>query len=162
NQQDIPNPFVLMYFDFAAGIPSAENPWFNQNATHPFNVFFDMNHESTYTQQYLDSVTHYWINEYHFDVYRFDLSKGFTQKDAGGDVNAWGQYDPSRINILKRMADKIWLHSPDAYVILEHFADNTEEKELAAYRADEGKGMLLWGNLNGAYSQNVMGNSGSD
>lgn len=162
NQQDIPNPFVLMYFDFAAGIPSADNPWFNQHATHPFNVFFDMNHESTYTQQYLDSVTHYWINEYHFDGYRFDLSKGFTQKDANGDVNAWGQYDASRINILKRMADKIWSHSPDAYVILEHFADNTEEKELAEYRADEGKGMMLWGNLNGAYTQNVMGNSGAD
>ncbi len=50
NQQDIPNPYVLMYYDFDAGKPAANNPWFNQEATHPFNVFFDLNHESTYTQ----------------------------------------------------------------------------------------------------------------
>ena len=60
------------------------------------------------------------------------------------------------------MADKIWEHSPDAYVILEHFADDTEEKELAEYRADEGKGMMLWGNYNGAYSQNTTGGGGAD
>ncbi|WP_276374910.1 alpha-amylase family glycosyl hydrolase [Chryseolinea sp. H1M3-3] len=162
NQQDLPNPYVLMYYDFNAGKPSADNPWFNQDATHPFNVFFDLNHESAYTQQYLDTVNYYWIHEYKFDGYRFDLSKGFTQKNSGSNVSGWGQYDASRIAILKRMADKIWSHSPDAYVILEHFADNTEEKELAEYRADEGKGMLLWGNYNNAYSQNVTGNSGTE
>lgn len=162
NQQDLPNPFVLMYYDFDNGRPSPTSPWFNVQATHPFNVFFDLNHESQYTQAYLDTVTYYWINEYHFDGYRFDLSKGYTQKDAGGDVNAWGQYDESRIAILKRMADRIWEHSPDAYVILEHFADNSEERELASYRADEGKGILLWGNLNNAYIQNTTGNAASD
>jgi pullulanase/glycogen debranching enzyme len=162
NQQDIPNPYVLMYFDFDSEKPTAENPWFNQEATHPFNVFFDMNHESKYTQQYLDTINYYWIHQYNFDGYRFDLSKGYTQKNAGGNVDAWGEYDASRITLLKRMADKIWEHSPDAYVILEHFADNVEEKELAEYKADEGKGMLLWGNYNGAYSQNASGNSGAD
>ena len=55
------------------------------------------------------------------------------------------------------MADEIWSDFPEAYIILEHFADNQEEKELAEYRADEGKGMLLWGNLNHAYNQNTMG-----
>ena len=55
------------------------------------------------------------------------------------------------------MADKIWSYTPDAYVILEHFADNAEEKELAEYRVAEGKGMMLWGNYNGAYSQNTTG-----
>lgn len=162
NQQELPNPFVLMYYDASSRKTTAENPWFNQDATHPFNVFFDLNHESNYTQQYLDTVNHYWINEYKFDGYRFDLSKGFTQKNANGDVTAWGEYDPSRIAILKRMADKIWEHTPDAYVILEHFADNKEEKELAEYRADEGLGMMLWGNYNGAYSQNSTGGGGSD
>ena len=162
NQQDLPNPYVLMHYDFTVGKPGANSPWFNQEATHPFNVFFDMNHESVYTQQYLDTVTHYWINEYKFDGYRFDLSKGFTQKNAAGNVSEWGKYDASRIAILKRMADKIWEHSPDAYVILEHFADNSEEKELAEYRTAEGKGMLLWGNYNNAYSQNAQGNSGTD
>ena len=162
NQQDIPNPYVLMYYDFDEGKPAANNPWFNQEATHPFNVFFDLNHESTYTQAYLDTVNYYWLHEYKFDGYRFDLSKGFTQKNAGGSVSAWGQYDASRIAILKRMADKIWSHTPDAYVILEHFADNAEEKELAEYRVAEGKGMMLWGNYNGAYSQNTTGAAGAD
>jgi 1,4-alpha-glucan branching enzyme len=162
NQQDLPNPYVLMYYDFTSNKPAANSPWFNQEATHPFNVFFDLNHESTYTQQYLDTVNYYWINEYKFDGYRFDLSKGFTQKNAGGSVSEWGKYDASRIAILKRMADKIWEHSPEAYVILEHFADNTEEKELAEHRSGEGKGMMLWGNYNNAYSQNAQGNSGTD
>ncbi|HTJ53082.1 MAG TPA: alpha-amylase family glycosyl hydrolase [Cyclobacteriaceae bacterium] len=159
NHQDIPNPYVLMDFDFDETVfkPTPENKWFNVTATHPYSVFYDMNHESTYTQAYLDTITHYWLNQYKIDGYRFDLSKGFTQKNTGSDVNAWSAYDASRIAILKRMTDKIWSHTPDAYIILEHFAANTEEKELAEYRADEGKGMMLWENYNYAYNQNTMG-----
>lgn len=157
NHHDAPNPYVMMDFDFTAFKPTAENKWFNVNATHPYSVFFDMNHESFYTKKYLDTVNYYWLNEYHVDGFRFDLSKGFTQKYSGSDVSGWSIRDESRIAILKRMADNIWTHSPDAYIILEHFADNAEEKELASYRADEGKGMLLWGNMNHAYGQNTMG-----
>jgi 1,4-alpha-glucan branching enzyme len=157
NHQDITNPYVLMDFDFAAGKPTANNKWFNITATHPFSVFYDMNHESPYTKTYLDTVNYYWLKEYKIDGYRFDLSKGFTQRNNPDDVSAWSAYDASRIAILKRMADKIWSHFPDAYVILEHLAANDEEKELAEYRANEGKGMMLWGNLNYNYSQNAMG-----
>ncbi|MBL7865816.1 MAG: T9SS type A sorting domain-containing protein [Cyclobacteriaceae bacterium] len=171
NHQDVPNPFALMYFEFGAdgtfGKPAANNPWFNRNPRHPYNVFFDLNHSSTYTQAYLDTVTHYWLNEYRVDGYRFDLSKGFTQNNnCGGsqsDEGCFGNTDNSRITILRRMADKIWSHTSDAVIILEHFASNTEEKALAEYRAGEGKGMMLWGNLNYAYAQNTMGyTSGSD
>jgi 1,4-alpha-glucan branching enzyme len=157
NHQDLPNPYVLMDFDFTTGKPKATNKWFNTDAKHPFNVFFDMNHESTYTKAYLDTVNHYWLNEYRVDGFRFDLSKGFTQKNNPNDVGAWSAYDDSRIALLKRMADAIWSHSPDAIVILEHLAVNSEEKELAEYRADEGKGMMLWGNMNHSYSQLTMG-----
>lgn len=157
NHHDAPNPYVMLDFDFTTFKPTAENKWFNVNATHPFNVFFDMNHESAYTKKYLDTVAYYWLHEYRIDGFRFDLSKGFTQKFSGSDVSAWSARDDSRIAILKRMADKIWSHAPNAYVILEHFADNSEEKELSAYRADEGKGILFWGNLNHAYNQNTMG-----
>lgn len=150
NHQDAPNPYVMMDFDFTVFKPTANNKWFNVDAKHPFNVFFDMNHESTYTKAYLDTVNYYWLNEYKFDGFRFDLSKGFTQT-FNTDVGAWSQRDNSRIAILKRMADRIWDHTPDAYVILEHFADNTEEVELAEY------GMLLWGNLNYSYNQNTIG-----
>lgn len=151
NHHDTPNPYVMMDFDFVAFKPTVNNKWFNVDAKHPFNVFFDMNHESTYTKKYLDTVNYYWLHEYKIDGYRYDLSKGFTQTNNPTDVNAWGQKDPSRIAILERMADKIWSHTPDAYVILEHFADNSEEKDLAQY------GMMLWGNSNYNYNQNTIG-----
>ena len=159
NQQDMPNAYVMMDFDFTNLRPTANNKWFNQQATHPYSVFYDMNHESNYTKKYLDTVNYYWLHEFKVDGYRFDLSKGFTQTNNPNNVSAWGNYDPSRIAILKRMADKIWSHTPGAYVILEHFADNPEEKELAEYRMAEGKGMMLWANFNYAYNQNTMGYS---
>ncbi|MFD0997987.1 alpha-amylase family glycosyl hydrolase [Ohtaekwangia kribbensis] len=163
NHQDMPNAYVMMDFDFTASKPTANNKWFNTDAKHPFNVFYDMNHESSYTKKYLDTVNYYWLNEYKIDGFRFDLSKGFTQTNNPNDVNAWSAYDASRIALLKRMADEIWSHSPETYIILEHLAVNDEEKELAEYRAAEGKGMMLWGNLNYAYGQNTMGYaSGSD
>lgn len=167
NHQDMNNPYILMDFDFTTDQPTASNKWFYPKAQHPYNVFYDMNHTSSYTKAYLDTVNHYWLNEYKIDGYRFDLSKGFTAKnycttmncDSGPEVTAWSAFDQSRIDILTRMADAIWEHTPEAYVILEHLAVNQEEKVLAEYRADEGKGMMLWGNLNHAYNQNTMGYS---
>jgi 1,4-alpha-glucan branching enzyme len=151
NQQDLPNAYVMMDFDFTSFKPTANNKWFNTDAKHPFNVFFDMNHESSYTKKYLDTVNHYWLKEYKIDGFRYDLSKGFTQTNNPNNVGAWGNYDASRIAILKRMYDKILSHTPDAYIILEHFAANDEEKELAEY------GMMLWFNHNNAYAQSAMG-----
>jgi 1,4-alpha-glucan branching enzyme len=159
NHHDLPNPYVMMDFDFTAFKPTANNKWFNTDAKHPFNVFFDMNHESSYTKKYLDTVNYYWLNEYKVDGYRYDLSKGFTQTNNPSNVGAWGAYDASRIAILKRMSDKIWAHTPNAYVMLEHFADNSEEKELAEYKASEGKGMMLWSGFHGAFGQSTKGES---
>lgn len=155
NQQNSPNPYVMMDFDFANNRPAPTNKWFNPEATHPFSVFYDMNHESAYTKKYLDTVNYYWLHEFKIDGYRFDLSKGFTQTNSGGDVNLWSQKDDSRIAILERMANVLWSHTPDAYIILEHFADNAEEKILAEY------GMMLWGNLNYNYNQNTIGLPGN-
>jgi glycosidase len=157
NHHDAPNPYLLMDMDFTSFKPTSSNKWFNTEAKHPFNVFFDINHESSYTQHYLDTVNYYWLHEFNADGFRFDLSKGFTQTNNPSNINAWSNYDASRIALLKRMADKLWSHTPDAYIILEHFAANAEEKELAEYRASEGKGMLLWGNLNNAFSQQTKG-----
>lgn len=157
NHQDMPNPYLMMDFNYATSKPNPTNKFFNVDATHPFSVFFDMNHESLYTKKYLDTINYYWLNEYKVDGYRFDLSKGFTQVNNPNNVGAWSAYDASRIALLKRMADKIWATFPDAYVILEHLSVNSEEKELAEYRSSEGKGMMLWGNLNHAYLQSSMG-----
>lgn len=149
------NSMVQMYFDKSANKPSADNPWFNPDAKHPFNVGYDFNHESQYTKDFVDTVCGYWLKEYHFDGFRFDLSKGFTQTNNPTDVGAWGNYDQSRINILTRMANKIWSVKPNAYVILEHFAASSEEAVLAT------NGMLLWGNLTGNYASALKGNTSS-
>lgn len=149
------NSMVKMYWDSEANKPSTESPWFNPDATHPFNVGFDFNHESQYTKDFVDDVNNYWIEEYHFDGYRFDLSKGFTQTNNPDDVGAWGALDQSRINILVRMADKIWETDADAYVILEHFADGSEENIL------KDEGMMVWGNNNGDFREVLAGNSTS-
>ncbi|MBC8111926.1 MAG: T9SS type A sorting domain-containing protein [Verrucomicrobia bacterium] len=143
NQADYEFPYVKMYWEGSK--PAANNPMFNQQATHPFSVFFDFNHESQDTRDYMDANLQYWIQEFKMDGFRFDLSKGFTQINSGGNVSAWGNRDNSRIAIWKRIYDKIRTYDNSAYVILEHFADNPEEIELSNY------GMLLWGNHNNDY-----------
>lgn len=157
NHQDVPNTYASMYFNFDTFKPTPDNPWFNVDAKHPFNVFNDMNHESAYTKKYLDTVNHYWLNEYKVDGYRFDLTKGFTQTNNPNNVGAWSAYDASRIALLKRMADAIWSHTPDALIIMEHLGDNVEERELAQYRYQEGKGMMFWAKMTDQYNQNTMG-----
>ena len=149
NQADYEFPYVKMYWDGSK--PAANSPMFNQQATHPYSVFFDFNHESQDTRNYMDATLQYWIQDYKIDGYRFDLSKGFTQTNSGGNVGLWGNKDNSRIAIWKRIYDKIRSYDNSAYIILEHFADNTEETELANY------GMMLWGNANNDYRNLVKG-----
>ena len=162
NQATGQSPFVRLDNDSPTGDPSAlptsSNPWVNREARHPFNVFNDNNHESTFTQYWLDRANAYWLNEFNVDGFRFDLSKGFTQFDSGGDVGLWSSYDQSRIDLLTRMADEIWSVDDRAYVILEHFAAQDEEKVLAEYRTGEGlPGMMLWNNMNDPYNEASMG-----
>ncbi|MBL6449098.1 T9SS type A sorting domain-containing protein [Fulvivirga sp. 29W222] len=146
------NPLAQLYWNQSTYKPAVDNPWLNVTPRHPFNVFYDFNHESLYTQNFVDTVNHYWLHEYKFDGYRFDLTKGFTQDfTEGSDVGAWSAYNQKRIDLLKRMADAIWSHSPEAYVIFEHLADNSEEKVLADH------GIMLWGNMNHNFNQNTLG-----
>ena len=145
------SPFVRLYNDGDYGAPTAENPWLNRTATHPYNVGYDFNHESPYTKALVDSVTNYWISEYHVDGYRFDLSKGFTQQYSGDDVGKWSQKDNSRIDIWKHIYNGIQEDHPGTYVILEHLAENSEEKILADY------GMMLWGNMNHTFREMAKG-----
>jgi hypothetical protein len=153
NQASGSSPLAQMYWDAANNRPAADNPWLNPIAKHEFNVFNDFNHESQATKKYVKYCLDYWLSTFKVDGFRFDLSKGFTQKNTLGNANAFAQYDPSRIAILKDYADYVWGVTPGAYVILEHFAENTEEKELAEY------GMMLWGNMYGAYKETAIGYS---
>lgn len=153
NQADYEFPYVKMYWDGTQ--PAANNLMFNPQATHPFSVFFDFNHEATATKTYVERVNEFWLKEYRFDGFRFDLSKGFTQVNSGTDVARWGRYDASRIAIWKRIYDQIRKVDPTAYVILEHFAEDSEEAELANY------GMMVWDNQNGAFREAIKNGKGN-
>ncbi|MDZ7741374.1 MAG: alpha-amylase family glycosyl hydrolase [Bacteroidota bacterium] len=146
------SPFVQLYFD--GENPTEDNPWYNthSNFTNPDAQWGnDFNHESLYTQQLIDSINSFWINEYKVDGFRFDFTKGFGN-NIKGDNDPWGSnYDADRIALLKRMSDEIWERNPNTLVIFEHLAENSEEKELANY------GILMWGNLNHTYNEATMG-----
>ncbi len=146
------SPLVQMYFNPQAGTwgqPTADNPWYNEICPHPPYCWgYDFDHESPYTQEFVDRVNRFWLEEFRVDGFRFDFTKGFTNVQTG---NEGANYDASRIAILKRMADRIWEVNDKAYVILEHFAENSEEILLSNY------GMLLWGNINHRYNEATMG-----
>ncbi|MCX6266628.1 MAG: alpha-amylase family glycosyl hydrolase [Bacteroidetes bacterium] len=147
------SPLAAMYFDPATGVgqPSTANPWLNPQSPHPLSVGYDFNHESPYTREFFKRVLSYWLTEFKVDGFRFDLSKGLTQKFTGSDLGAWSAYDQGRINILTDYYNHIKSVSPKAYMILEHFADNDEETVLA------NTGMLLWSAMYDRYKQIAMG-----
>ena len=145
------NPLCQLYWDATAFKPTAQSPYVNPDAKHDFNVGYDLNHESPAIRQYVKQTMEWWLTEYKIDGFRFDLSKGFTQKNTLGNVGAWGQYDGSRVNNIKRIYSEVKAVNPNAYVILEHFAENTEEKDLANY------GCMFWGNLNKEGTEAAMG-----
>ncbi len=150
------SPLVQLYWDAANNQPAANNPWYNQQPMHDYNVGFDFNHESNDTKDFFKRVVKFWIDEFKIDGYRFDLSKGFTQNNTLGNTAAWGYYDASRVSIWKNYADFIWSVDSETYVIMEHFADNSEETELANY------GMMFWGNMNYNYTEAAMGYPSND
>ncbi len=144
------SPLAQLYWDSKKFRPAPNNPWLNVTPRHPFNVGYDFNHESSATKYYVDRCLVYWMEEFHIDGFRFDLSKGFTQKFSAnnGQMSA---YDQSRIDILSHYAKTIWNTRPGTYVILEHFAENREEQALVA------KGMMVWGNNNYQFAEASMG-----
>ncbi len=151
------SPLVQMYWDASLDIPTVNNPWYNQYATHPFSPGYDFNHENTHTKDFTKRVLKFWLEEYKIDGYRFDLSKGFTQTNSGQDVGYWSQYDQSRVDILNDYNQYIIDINPNAYVILEHLANNDEEVALA------NEGMMLWGKMTEEFNQATMGwQTGSD
>lgn len=147
NHADTPNPFIKMYWQGNA--PAANNPWFNRTAPHSLTWFYDWNHESIYTKQFVKRFMEYWTSEYHIDGWRWDFSQGMTQTNTlNSDPTA---YDASRIAILSDYAQHIWSIDPAVYMILEHWTQNQEQKELADL------GCMLWGGLFHDYQEGAMG-----
>lgn len=143
------NPFAKLWWNSSANTTSTNNPYFNVKAPHPYSVFHDFNHESPLVKKFVKRNLKFLLEEYHIDGFRFDLTKGFTQKPSN-ESNA-GNYDATRIAILKEYNNLIKSVKPDALVILEHFCDDNEETELA------NEGMMVWRNMNWAYCQSAMG-----
>ncbi|MFL1013105.1 alpha-amylase family glycosyl hydrolase [Flavisericum labens] len=156
------NPYYRMWNTENGGYngqATEDNPFFNATPKHAYNVFNDFNHQSTATKQYVERTVKYWIEEYNVDGFRWDLTKGFTQNCSENDGGCTDNLQPDRIEILKEYADYQWETDSDFYIIFEHLGGISEEKQWADYRADEGKGIMLWNNLNHDYAALMDGNA---
>ena len=152
------SPLIRLYNSGGFSGPTPGSPYANVSATHPFNVFNDLNHESELTQIWLDRANDYWVEEYHIDGFRFDLTGGFMQT---GDFFG---YNPSRIDLLKRMMDAHWDEHPQTYMILEHLINSDQEwRELGRHRTEEGlPGAILWNNQHFAYKDAALGQTAAN
>lgn len=151
NQATGAHPYAKLYWDSANNKTASNNPWFNVDAPHPYSVFHDWNHEYMPFREHVKESLNYLMDEYHVDGFRFDLTKGFTNKKS--DEGTASNYDQSRVDILADYTRSVKSHNPDAVVILEHFCETREEKALA------NAGAKVWRNLNNAYCQSAMGKS---
>ena len=154
------NPFYRMWNTSNGGYggqASADSPFFNPVATHSYSVFNDFNHSKQATKDYVKRTTQYWINEFHIDGFRWDLTKGFTQNCSPSNENCTGSYQADRVAVLKSYADYQWAVDSDFYIVFEHLGTNAEETEWVNYRLNEGKGIMMWSNLSGAYNESTMG-----
>lgn len=156
------NPLVRLWSTSTTGgygSPSSSNPYFNTEAKHAYNVNEDFNHESEWTQYYVERVLEQWLTEYKVDGFRWDLTKGFTQNCTASDTSCTDAYQADRVAILKNYADVQWTLDPSSYMIFEHLGTDAEEQEWANYKVDEGKGVIMWNKLTDPYNQNTMGYS---
>lgn len=144
------NPFARIWWDAASNKTADNNPYFNVDAPHPFSVFHDFNHSNPLVRDFVKRNLEFLLDEYNVDGFRFDLSKGFTQKQSTDD-GVFRVYDPNRISYLKEYNSTIKAKKANALVILEHFADDKEETDLS------NEGMMVWRNNNEAYMEAAMG-----
>lgn len=154
------NPYYRMYNTDNGGFggqAAANSPFFNATAKHSFSVFNDYNHSKQAVKDYVKRTTQYWIDEYKIDGFRWDLTKGFTQNCTANDETCTRNYQQDRVDVLKEYADYQWEKDPNFYIIFEHLGKNEEEKEWVNYRLNEGKGIMVWGNHNGNYSEGTLG-----
>ena len=151
NQATGAHPYAKLYWDSKNNKTASDNPWFNVDAPHPYSVFHDWNHEYQPFREHVKESLKYLMEEYHVDGFRFDLTKGFTNKNS--DESTASNYDQSRVDILTDYTKSVKSCNPDAVVILEHFCETREEKALAE------AGAKVWRNLNNAYCQSAMGKS---
>lgn len=161
------NPMLRMWMNDPDGdgwgSPSTENPYFNTTAMHSYSVGEDFNHQQPRTQNYVQRVIKQWVEEYKIDGFRWDLTKGFTQKCPGADQTCTNNYQQDRVDVLKKYADYSWDLDPNHYVIFEHLGVNDEEQQWANYRLNEtpSKGVMMWGIMTFDYNNLTKGYAGN-
>ncbi|MDE6553497.1 MAG: hypothetical protein K2K98_11180, partial [Muribaculaceae bacterium] len=152
NQSDGLHPWYQMY------VPE-NNPFYNVNAPHAYSVLNDWNQGFPMVQEQWKDVLEYWMTEYKFDGFRFDLVKGLGNNDSyanSGDA-ATNAFNQSRIDRMRELQKVVEAVNPNAYFINENLATAQEENAMAA------TGQLNWANINEAGCQFAMGyQSGSD
>lgn len=148
NQSDGLHPWYQMY-------QPGENPFYNLDAPHAYSVLNDWNQGYPMVQEQWADVLRYWMTEYKFDGFRFDLVKGLGDNDSyvnSGD-NATNSYNASRVARMRELQKVVEEINPNAYFINENLAGSKEENEMAA------TGQLNWANINNAGCQFAMGYS---
>lgn len=152
NQSDGLHPWYQMY-------PAGKNPFYNLDAPHAYSVLNDWNQGMPMVQEQWKDVIEYWMKEYKFDGFRFDLVKGLglnTSYANNGDA-ATNAYNESRVEEMRYLQDIILAINPNGYCINENLAGSKEENEMAE------TGMLNWANVNDPGCQFAMGwQEGSD
>ncbi len=141
------SPLAKLYWNSKENKTAANNPYFNVDATHPWNVFHDFNHENEFVRDLVKRSLKYLIDEYNVDGFRFDLSKGFTQQ------NIWDGYNQKRVDIILEYNAAIKAADPKSFVILEHLGDYGEESVFVR------DGMHPWRKMNNSYCQTAIGSS---
>ena len=153
NQSDGLHPWYQMYGG------NEYSPFYNygfggeNGAPHDYSVLNDWNQGYPLVQKQWEDVITYWLTEYNFDGFRFDLVKGLglNESYANSSGSATDAYNASRVAEMKYLNSVITSIKPDAYCINENLAQAREENEMAA------DGELNWANVNTAACQFAMG-----
>lgn len=136
------NVMARMYWNSALNRPSDESPYLNPQhkmVANPGGWWgADWNHESEHVQVMVDRILDFWLQEYKFDGFRFDFTKGFGQSAQNPDDEWASNFNQDRIDLLKRMVDGMWARNPGSVAIFEHLANSSEDKVLADH------GILMW------------------
>ncbi len=136
------NSMAQLYWNTIDNKPANDNPWFNPEhkmVSEPAGWWgADWNHESEHTQVMVDRALDYWLQEFKFDGFRFDFTKGIGQS-AQDPGDPWASsYDQDRIDLLFRMVNGMKARNPGAIAIFEHLANSSEDAVLAD------AGILMW------------------
>lgn len=161
------NPMVRMWMNDPDGDgwgePNSQNPYFNTVATHTYSVGNDFDHSNPRTKDYTKRVIKHWIEEFHIDGFRWDLTKGFTQNCTSGDQGCTNSYQQDRVDVLREYVDYSWSLDPYHYAIFEHLGSDSEEQQWANYRINETipKGVMMWKEMWNDYKNLGNGSSGN-